>query len=108
MNGYPRGYPRGRGYNHCGGGGGPGPASSHSSPSSGGGGQRVPYDNVTSSSLPPLHLHFSQLLQINQQQQHGIDSMYYPPPRLDIFWSWDRLIHTNFILIFTHSIRSLL
>jgi hypothetical protein len=56
MNGYSRGYPSGRGYNR-GGGGGPGPASSHSPPS-GGRGQRVPYDNVTSPSLPPLPLHF--------------------------------------------------
>jgi hypothetical protein len=81
MNGYPRGYPSGRGYNR-GGGGGPGPASPHS-PSSGGGGQRVPYDNITSPSLPPLPLHFSQTLpHPNQQQQHGMDPMYHsPPPR---------------------------
>ena len=76
MNGYPRGYPSGRGYNR-GGGGGPGPASSHSSPS-GGGGQRAPYDN--SPSLPPLPIHFSQPPHPNQQQ-HGMDPMYYPPPR---------------------------
>jgi hypothetical protein len=81
MNEYPRGYPSGRGHNRGGGGDGFGPACSHSSPSSGDEGQRVPYDNVTSPSLPPLPLHFSQLPHPNQQQQHGMDSMYYPPPR---------------------------
>ena len=74
MNEYHRGYPGGRWYNRGGGGGGHGPASSHSSPS-GDGKQRVPYDNVTFPSLPPLPLHFLHLPHPNEQQ-YGLDSMY--------------------------------
>ena len=95
-------------WERVGGGGGHGPASSHSSTSRGGR-QRVPYGNVTSPSLLPLPLLFSQLPHPNQQH-HGLDSIYYPTPRHISGTgppSLGRSIHTNLIFIFINNIRIL-
>jgi hypothetical protein len=84
-------------YNRGGGGGGPGPTSSHSS-YSGGGGQGVPYDNVTSPSLPPLPLHFFHnfLIQTNNSMVYGFCVLSTPTT---YFWSWS---FTNNIRIYHH------